>query len=417
VNERTARRSPLFPIFLIVLVDVFGLTLVIPLLAIYAEHFGATPFEATLLVSTYAACQLVSGPILGNFSDHYGRKPVLLVSQVGTCLGFLLMARADALWVIFVARIIDGLTAGNLTTAQAYISDNTAPEDRSKSFALIGIAFGIGFFIGPAVTGLLSGYSLNAPIYLAAGLSLTSILCTSFLLPGGAPPRAHEGENAGPGGRRVSPFALSTYTQYFARPVLGGLFAQFFFFIFAFSTFTSGFALFAERRFAWHGHPFGPRETGVLFAYAGFLGIIVQGGLMGRIVKKFGEAALVFTGFLFMMAGYASLGVVGVGPLLLVVTTFSAFGNAVLRPNLTSLITQAAGKHEQGVVIGVSQSLGSVAQIVAPMIGGLLIGNWLLPMWALVAATAAGCGLIFARWGSSRVVRRQPTRKGEAVGT
>ena len=196
----TARRSPLFPIFLIVLVDVFGLTLVIPLLAIYAEHFGATPFQATLLVSTYAVCQLVSGPILGSFSDHYGRKPVLLVSQMGTCLGFLLMARADALWIIFVSRIIDGATAGNLTTAQAYISDNTAPENRSKSFALIGIAFGVGFFIGPSVTGLLATYSLNAPIYLAAGLSLTSILCTTFLLPGGSPPRAHEGESAGPGG-------------------------------------------------------------------------------------------------------------------------------------------------------------------------------------------------------------------------
>jgi MFS family permease len=410
-----ARRSPLLPIFLIVLVDVFGLTLVIPLLAIYAEHFGATPFQATLLVSTYAVCQLVSGPILGSLSDKHGRKPVLIVSQLGTFLGFLLMARADALWLIFVARVIDGLTAGNLTTAQAYISDNTPPEHRSKSFALIGIAFGVGFFIGPSITGMLVVYGLSAPIYLAAGLSMTSILCTTFLLPGGVPPQAHAGADAGPGGRRMNPFAPSHYASYFARPVLGGLFLQFFCFIFAFSTFTSGFALFAERRFTWHDHPFGPREIGYLFSYVGFLGIIIQGGLMGRIVKRFGEPALVATGFTCMALGYATLGFVGALPLLVMVSTCAGFGNAVLRPNLSSLITQAAGRQEQGVVIGLSQSLGSVAQIIAPALGGFLIGQGLLAVWASVAAAAAAGGLFLVRWGSARVPRPEP--KPEAVRT
>jgi MFS family permease len=403
-----SRRSPLLPIFLIVLVDVFGLTLVIPLLAIYAEHFGATPFEATLLVSTYAVCQLVSGPVLGSLSDRHGRKPVLLVSQLGTFAGFLLMAQAKVLWLIYVARVIDGLTAGNLTTAQAYISDNTPPERRSRSFALIGIAFGVGFFIGPSVTGYLVKYGLNAPIYLAAALSLTSILCTTFLLPGGAPPREHHGEDAGPGGRRVSPFAVSHYASYFARPILSGLLFQFFCFIFAFSTFTSGFALFAERRFTWEGHPFGPREIGYLFSYVGFLGIIIQGGLMGRIVKRFGEPALVVTGFACMAGGYFSLGLISALPLLVAVSTFTGLGNAVLRPNLSSLITQAAGRQEQGVVIGLSQSLGSVAQIVAPALGGFLIGRGLLVAWATVAATAAAGGLFLARWGSARVPRHAP---------
>ncbi len=356
--------------------DVFGLTLVIPLLAIYAEHFGATPLQATLLVSTYAVCQFVSGPILGSLSDKHGRKPVLLVSQVGTCLGFLLMARADALWIIFVSRVIDGLTAGNLTTAQAYISDNTPPEDRSKSFALIGISFGLGFFIGPSITGLLVGYGLAAPIYLAAALSLTSILCTTFLLPGGQPPRAHAGEDAGPGGRRPSPFDFGRYMAYLSRPVLGGLYLQFFCFIFAFSTFTSSFSLFAERRFTWHAHPFGVRELGYLFTYVGFLGIIIQGGLMGRIVKRFGEPALVAFGFLGMALGYGTLGFIGTLPLLVVAATFSGMGNAILRPNLSSLITQTAGRAEQGVAIGsVSQSLGSIAQIIAPALGGFLIGG------------------------------------------
>ena len=397
------RSRPLVPIFLIVLVDVFGLTLVIPLLAIYAEHYGATPLEATLLVSTYALCQLVSGPILGRISDRVGRKPMLLVSQVGTFLGLLLLARANALWMIYVSRVIDGSTAGNLALAQAYISDNTKPEDRAKSFALIGIAFGVGFFIGPSVTGMLVAYGLAAPVYLAAALSMTSILCTAFLLPGGPPPAAAGGGDAGPGGRRPSAFALKTYTTYFSRPILGGLFAQFFCFAFAFATFTSGFALFAERRFTWGGHPFGPREIGFLFAYSGFLGIIVQGGLIGRLVKRFGERALVAAGFVCMTIGYATLGVVGAVAMLLVASTFASFGNAVLRPTLSSLVTQAAGRGEQGVVIGLTQSLMSVAQMIAPLLAGVLIGRGLLGAWALVAAAAAGTGVVLTRWGSGSV--------------
>jgi DHA1 family tetracycline resistance protein-like MFS transporter len=400
------RSRPLVPIFLIVLVDVFGLTLVIPLLAIYAEHFGATPLQATLLVSSYALCQLVSGPMLGRISDRVGRKPMLLVSQVGTFLGFLLLARAHALWMIYVSRVIDGSTAGNLALAQAYISDNTKPEDRAKSFALIGIAFGVGFFIGPSVTGMLVVYGLAAPVYLAAGLSLTSILCTTFLLPGGPPPLA-EGGNTGPGGRRPSPFALRTYTTYFSRPVLGGLFLQFFCFSFAFATFTSGFALFAERRFTWAGHPFGPREIGFLFAYSGFLGIIIQGGLIGRLVKHFGERALVAAGFVCMTIGYVTLGWSGALALLVVASTFASFGTAVLRPTLSSLVTQTAGRGEQGVVIGLTQSLMSVAQIAAPPLAGALIGGRRLGAWAFVAAAAAGMGTIVGKWGSSRVAPRE----------
>ena len=182
------KNAPLLPIFLIVLVDVFAMTLVIPLLAIYAESFGATPVQATLLVSVFALCQLFSGPFLGRLSDRTGRKPLLIVSQLGTFAGLLLMAAAHSLPVLFLARIIDGATAGNLSLAQAYISDHTKPENRTRAFAIIGVAFGVGFFLGPWVTGFLVRYGLNAPILLAAGLSLTSVLCTALLLPGGRPP-------------------------------------------------------------------------------------------------------------------------------------------------------------------------------------------------------------------------------------
>ena len=338
----------LLPIFLVVLVDVFALTLVIPLLAIYAEHFGASALEATLLVSTFAVCQLVSGPLLGRASDRVGRKPMLLVSQLGTFVGLLVMASARSLWMLYVARVIDGATAGNLSLAQAYIADNTAPEDRARSFALIGIAFGLGFFLGPSVTGYLTQFGLRAPILAAAGLSLTSVLCTAALLPNQRIPRAASPVDgaSGPGGERLGALDWGTYVRYFRRPVLAGLLAQFFLFAFAFATFTSGFALFAERRFTWQGHPFTPREIGYLFAYAGFLGIVLQGGLIGRLVRRFGEPTLVAAGFASMGLGFLFLGLIGALAPLVVVTTLAAFGQGVLRPTLTSLVTQSAGRHE-----------------------------------------------------------------------
>ena len=145
------KRSSLLPIFLIVLADILGLTILIPLLPFYAEQLGASPTAVGLLVSTYAFCQLLSGPFLGRWSDQTGRKPLLIVSQLGTFASRLLLAGAGSLWVVYLARIIDGLTAGNLVLAQAYIADVTEPQDRARSFAIIGISFGIGFLLGPAI--------------------------------------------------------------------------------------------------------------------------------------------------------------------------------------------------------------------------------------------------------------------------
>lgn len=394
VDELPATKPvSLLPVFLIVLVDVFGMTLVIPLLAIYAETFSATPLQATLLVSVYAACQLISGPLIGHLSDRTGRKTMLIISQIGTLIGFLVMARAHSLWMLYVARILDGATAGNLSLAQAYISDHTAPSQRAKSFALIGIAFGIGFFIGPSLTGYLSArHGMTTPIYLAACMSATSLLCTIFLLRSGNVRRAFDD--------RAAAFRLQTYAQYFQRPGLRERLFQFMCFITSFSLFVSGFALFAERRFMWEGRPFGPREIGFLFGFVGFLGIILQGGLIGRLVKRFGESALVSAGFVALVIGYAGLGLASTLGVLAMVGVFSAFGNGVIRPALTSLITQEAGRHEQGVVLGITQSLMSMASIVTPVIAGVLIGHQQLAAWAWTAAGCAAVGVLISRAGA-----------------
>jgi DHA1 family tetracycline resistance protein-like MFS transporter len=384
--------SPLLPIFLIVLVDILGLTIILPLLPFYAEHLGASPTVVGMLISSYALCQLIAGPILGRLSDHMGRKPLLIVSQIGTLIGFLILAFANQLWVVFLSRIIDGLTAGNLSLAQAYIADVTTPENRAKSFGVIGIAFGIGFLVGPGISGFLSQYGYSYPILAAAFLSASSVVCTATLLPKVEP---HTSDGAdGPAGRRLSVLNWKGYAEYFERPELGPLLWQFFFFAFFFSLSVSGFALFAQRRYAWHGHPVGAKEVGYIFAYVGFLGIILQGGLIGRLVKWLGERTLVWTGFGVASAASAWMAWTFTIPQLLLNSTFGSYGTGVLRPALTSLITQKAGKREQGVVLGLTQSLTSVSAIVAPIIAGSLIDHGYLNVWALSVAAVAFAGML-----------------------
>jgi MFS family permease len=380
------KRSPLLPIFLIVLVDILGLTIMIPLLPFYAEALGASATVVGLLISSYALCQLVSGPVLGRMSDHIGRKPLLIVSQLGTLLGLLILAFAHVLWLVFLSRIIDGLTAGNLSLAQAYIADVTTPEERTKSFGVIGIAFGIGFMIGPAISGLLSQFGLAYPIFAAAFLSAASVVCTATLLPKATP---HPGDAV----TRLSAFDWKGYVEYFARPKLGALLWQFFFFAFSFALFVSGFALYAQRRYTWHGHQFGTSEVSYVFLYVGFLGVILQGGLIGRLVKWLGERTLVWTGFGIASVGYGLLAWTHtVGQLIFASTVNS--GSGVLRPAVTSLITQQVGRREQGVVLGLTQSITSISQIVAPVIAGVLIDRGHLNAWALATAGVALLGMI-----------------------
>ena len=383
-----AAGSPLLPIFLIVLVDVLGLTIILPLLPFYAQSFGASATQVGLLISTYALCQLVAGPILGKMSDHSGRKPLLIVSQIGTFIGFLILAAANSLWVVFASRVIDGLTAGNLSLAQAYIADVTAPENRAKSFAVIGIAFGIGFLIGPGISGYLAQFGYAYPILVAAGLSFASILCTTFLLTN---TRAQGDAGTGPGGKRLGILDWGAYAEYFRRPGLGRLLLQFLCFAVSFSFFISGFALYAKGRF-----DAGPKEVGYILAWSGFLGIILQGMLMGPLVKWWGERKLVWTGFAASAVSYAALGWTRTIAQLLAANTVGSYGSGVVRPAVTSLITQKADPGEQGVVLGLTQSLTSIAQIVCPIVAGALIDREWLAAWACVTAAAAVAGFMIS---------------------
>ncbi len=404
-----ANGSLLLPVFFVVLTDIIAMTLVVPLLPLYAERLGATPLGATLLISTFAVCQFVASPALGALSDRFGRKPVLLFSQAGTLLGLLLMARAETLWLVYVARALDGATAGNLSIAQALLADRTPPERRSAAFAVVGIALGLGFFVGPVAAGLLSEHGLATPIYAAAGLSALSIALTGALVPGGAPPGRAAGDGAPAG---ASPFRWGPYARYFGRPGLGGRLAQYLLFALAFTFFMAGFALFAERRLSWRGRPFGPREVGFLFAYAGLVGMALQAGLVGRLVRRFGEPALIKVGFAAACVSYLAFGWVGQMPALVAVATLNSASTGLVRSTLTGLISRRAEGHEQGAVLGLTQSLNSLANVASPALGGFLIGRGWLGAWA-----AAPAAFMLLGWALSLRAEGARPARGAPEGT
>jgi DHA1 family tetracycline resistance protein-like MFS transporter len=361
----------LLPIFVVVFVDLLGFSIILPLLPFYALSFGASAWTIGWLVASYSICQFMAAPLLGTLSDRFGRRPVLLYSQVGSLAGFVLLGTAlflpHPLFWIFVSRVIDGVSGGNLTIAQAYISDVTAPEERAKSYGLIGVAFGLGFLVGPAFGGFLSRYGYDVPAYAAAAFSLASIVATVVLLP--------ETEHR-PDAERLSGVAAFTrIPDFFREPALGRLLVVFLFFALPFALYVSMFALFAEKQLA-----FTAERTGYFLAFIGLLGIVWQGGLVGPIVKRFGESNALVVGLGAAMVGQFMIAWVDVWWKLIFVAIPLSFGTSVTRPALTSLITKAAPPKRRGGVLGVTSSLESFSRIVAPVAGGWIIGS-LHPTW------------------------------------
>ncbi|MCM2278661.1 MAG: MFS transporter [Oligoflexia bacterium] len=388
--------SPLISIFLVVLVDVLGVTMIIPLLPFYAQEFGASPFSVGLLISVFGLGQFFSGPFLGELSDRFGRKPILLLSQLGTFSALLLMASAKTLPVLFLSRALDGITAGNISVAQAYVADVSEPEHRAKSYGLIGIAFGIGFLIGPAISGYLATFGHVVPIYAAAALSATSIVTTLFVLKP-VPRGAHRERSFGIDWRG--------YLACLRTPGVARLLVLFLVFSLSFSLYMSGLALFAERRFTYGGLPFTAREVGYAFSFAGLVGLIAQAGLLGFLVRTIGERVLSAIGFFIMAVGMVALGSVRtLWPVLATVGLIS-LGSSLLRPSLTSLLSRSVEASRQGVALGLMQSLASFSQVLAPVLSGLLIQRALLVQWAWATALLALVGL--------RVMR--PARSGTSA--
>ncbi|MGI9067577.1 MAG: MFS transporter [Pyrinomonadaceae bacterium] len=362
------KRSPLVVIFTTVFIDLLGFGIVIPVLPFYAEgtRFNATPRTVGLLFASYSIMQLIFSPVLGRLSDKYGRRPVLLISIIGTGIGFLILGFAQTLWMLFLGRILDGISGGNISTAQAYIADITTKEDRAKGMGLLGAAFGLGFIFGPAIGGILSRWGVEVPFLFAAGLCFANAVLLYFTLPETVT-ADHPARVSAAGGR-----GWSQLMKALTAPRLGFVLIIYFLFIVAFSIMTTSFSLYTMFRFGYDA-----QHNGYLFAYVGLIAVIVQGGLIGRLVKRFGELPLVVVGALCFAGSLFAIPFVGPyrGGLLALLIGGGIFslGNSLSAPALNSLASKSVGPAEQGSVMGVTQSVASLARAVGPSIAALLI--------------------------------------------
>ena len=391
----------LLTIFLVVFVDLLGFSLILPLLPYYAETYGASAAVVGLLVASYAAAQLVGAPLLGRLSDRMGRRPVLLLSVAGTFLGFVLLGVAEPLgtWIagyiapqaanlviiglLFFSRILDGLTGGNLTVAQAYITDITDEQNRARGLGMIGAAFGLGFIIGPAAGGALSQWGYSIPAFVAAGVSMLNWLAIYFFLP----ESLNAERRATIATQQRAPFTLNALLQVLNRPKVGPLLHVRLFYGLAFATFQTIFTLYAQEI------GLSSRTTGFVLAYVGVLSVITQAGLIGPLTRRFSDNWLILTGLWVMTVALFAWGFASQLWLLLVIMLPLALSGGVLNTVIQSSISKSVGRDEVGGILGISASLEFFTRVIAPTVGGFLlayVGKWapgvfaaLLMIWAV----------------------------------
>jgi len=355
----------LFTLFLIVFIGLLGFSLFIPLLPYYADTFGATTFQNGLLIASYAAAQLIGAPLLGRASDRYGRKPILLLSIGGTIIAFILLAFANSLWMLFFARMLDGFTGGNISVAQAYISDVTDEKNRSKGLGLIGAAFGLGFIFGPAMGGALSNLGFAAPALAAAVLSLLSFLGVIFFLPESLSPQARI-ELAK---KAKEEFTLQLLWRALHRPLMGPLLQVRFLFGLAFSTFNSIFPLYAQKYLNLNAS-----QAAYMLAYFGLLIVLVQGVGIGFFSARLAESKLIFWSNILLgltLLGWAFFpNLIGI----LILGLPLALSGGILSTIINSVLTKVVPTEEIGGTLGLSASLESLTRVIAPTAGGWMLG-------------------------------------------
>ncbi len=354
-------------LFFVVFVELIGFGVIIPLLPFYGEHFHATPAVVGLLMASYSLAQFVTAPLWGQLSDRIGRRPVLMASSAGAAVSYVALAFAGQLWVLFAARIFGGGMAGGIATAFAYAADISTPANRAKAMGVVGAAFGIGFIFGPAIGGILAGSDpatadFTSPALVAGALSTTALLLTVFVLPESLPPerRAVHGEGALAGRRRAFRLAAT-------RPLLLRLIGLMFLATFVFAGMETTFAMWSRRQFGW-----GPEQNGYLFALVGVISAFVQGGLVGRLARRFGEIRLVAIG-----AALLALGMFGIPfsqnlAVLVPAVAAAALGFSLLTPSLNSLVSLQVPGTVQGGIMGLARSATTLSRVLGPSFAGLI---------------------------------------------
>ncbi len=358
--KQNMKQKSLLTLFLIVFIDLLGFGLILPLLPYVAERFHATPLEIGLLSATYSFFQLIASPIIGRLSDRYGRKKLLFISQLGTMLSFILMGTAKSLPLLFLSRVLDGITGGNITIAQAYIADSTSPKNRAKNMGILGAAFGIGFIFGPATGGFLSQWGFGVPSFFAATLAGLAAFSSLFFLR-----ETVDVKKAVK--RKTTALNFVSLKKALLIPVLGLLMVVFFLINLAFSSVQSVFAIWNLDTFGW-----GPTQTGYLFAYIGVLAAFCQLVVLPRALRQFDEKTIFKTSILLMAMGLMGISFsIHLGVLLIAIALL-ALGNALANPTLQSIASENVKKEEYGGALGMLQSFASLGRIVGPTMAGYL---------------------------------------------
>ena len=342
-----------------------------------------------LLISAYSFCQFFAAPVLGALSDKFGRRPILLLCLFGSAIGYILFGIGGSLAVLFIARIIDGITGGDISTVIAYIADVTQPQERGKYFGIVGATIGLGFMIGPTIGGLMASISLSAPVFLAAGLTLVNMIYGYFVLPESLDKQHRMIDFSA---HQLNPFNQLRYIL--KNKTLQSLIIIGSFYFFAFSLLISIVSVFYKDVLHWT-----PANLGYYFLVLGIGDMFTQGYLTGKLLPKFGPIKLVLAGFYVITAAFAINALIAIFPVGLLTILFIlmwALGSGLFEPSFGGLLSGVAGPQEQGRVQGASQSMQSLNRIIAPLVGAFLYQfNHSLPWICCVIFSLAGALYLF----------------------
>lgn len=362
------RRASLLVLFLTVFIDLIGFGMVIPFLSFYAREYGASGTTVGAVVGVYSIMQFFFAPVWGRMSDRIGRRPVLLISLTASCVGYLLFGFARNLAVLFASRVIAGAGGANIGTAQAYIADTTTPEERAKGMGLIGAAFGMGFILGPPLSGILSTVGIHhglhgnlLPGLVAGGLSLSALLLAFFVL--------GESKRADTKVRAALPpqFDRRVWTALGQHRLLALIMLTLFLMLLSVAGMETSVTLHARDRFA-----FRQIDLSYFFLFMGVVVATIQGGLIGKLAKAVGEKTLVSIGTASYTLGLALVPAVWRVPLLYAVAFFISIGTGLCYPSLTSMVTKASPASEHGSMLGIATAVGSLARFIGPILIGFL---------------------------------------------
>ena len=388
-NENSTKKKldkRILIIFMIMFTEILGFSIVMPVMPFLGLSLGLNPFQIGLILSIFSFCQLFASPITGKLSDRFGRKPILIFSQLSTLTGFLLLGMAVNVWILIAARLVDGLLGSNMTVSQAYLSDITSPKNRTRVYGYSSAVFGLALIFGPFIGGTLSVISYSTPMFLAAGVCVLSILLVIIFLP----------ESLTEKNNKLSlkfddVIPINEARQFFKSSMIRSLLFIFFIYNFGFFIFISTFSL-----FAWEQLAISAQQVGIYMAWIGFTRVLFQSVLIDPLLKKISENTLLLSGIISLMFSMVFIAFTSNYIIVFIPLFFLSYGTGVGRPILTSKLTKVVKREETGSILGVNNSLTSIGQIFCPILGGLIIQY--LPSAILPITSATIFALIFLFW-------------------